>query len=139
MRIFNPRESDIDHRLAVGRARRGIPGRVRREDDRDDECARRPWFRARAGAHLAPAILTPFEPVAGQLVMPFLALVEARFVARFRKHGLSLQTIRKVAQKLRDKHRLEHPFATSDASALTASESCSKKRRTMASAVCSIS
>jgi uncharacterized protein (DUF433 family) len=56
--------------------------------------------------------LTPFEPVAGQLVMPFLALVEARFVARFRKHGLSLQTIRKVARKLREKHGLEHPFAT---------------------------
>jgi uncharacterized protein (DUF433 family) len=43
--------------------------------------------------------------------MPFLALVEARFVARFRKHGLSLQTIRKVARKLRDAYKLEHPFA----------------------------
>ncbi len=70
------------------------------------------WFRARDASRLAPAILTPFEPVAGQLVMPFLALVEARFVARFRKHGLSLQTIRKVARKLREKHGLEHPFAT---------------------------
>jgi uncharacterized protein (DUF433 family) len=70
------------------------------------------WFRTRDGSRLAPAILTPFEPVAGQVVMPFLALVEARFVARFRKHGLSLQTIRKVARKLREKHGLEHPFAT---------------------------
>ena len=43
--------------------------------------------------------------------MPFLALVEARFVARFRKHGLSLQTVRKVARKLRDAYELEHPFA----------------------------
>lgn len=70
------------------------------------------WFRARDASRLARAILTPFEPVAGQLVMPFLALVEARFVARFRKHGLSLQTIRKFARKLREKHGLEHPFAT---------------------------
>ena len=70
------------------------------------------WFRTRDGSRLAPAILTPFEPVAGQLIMPFLALVETRFVGRFRKHGLSLQTIRKVARKLREKYGLEHPFAT---------------------------
>ena len=70
------------------------------------------WFRTRDKSHLAPAIVTPFQPLAGQLVMPFLALVEARFVARFRTHGLSLQTIRKVAKKLRHKHSLDHPFAT---------------------------
>lgn len=70
------------------------------------------WFRARSQSSLAPAILTQYEPVKGQLLMPFLALVEARFVARFRKHGLSLQTIRKVAKKLREKHDLLHPFAT---------------------------
>lgn len=55
------------------------------------------WFRARKGSALAPAIETPFPPVAGQILMPFLALVEARFVAHFRRHGLSLQTIRKAA------------------------------------------
>jgi uncharacterized protein (DUF433 family) len=70
------------------------------------------WFRARSQSALSPAIITPYEPLKGQLVMPFLALVESRFVARFRKHGLSLQTIRKVAKKLRQKHDLLHPFAT---------------------------
>lgn len=70
------------------------------------------WFRVRNGSSLAPAIVTPFEPIAGQIVMPFLALVEARFVAHFRKHGLSLQTIRKVARKMRAQHNVEHPFAT---------------------------
>lgn len=70
------------------------------------------WFRTRDGSRLAPAIITPYEPLAGQIVMPFLALVEARFVARFRKHGLSLQTIRKVARKLRGTHNIAHPFAT---------------------------
>jgi uncharacterized protein (DUF433 family) len=69
------------------------------------------WFRASNASHLPPAIITHFEPVGGQTLMPFLALVEARFVARFRKHGLSLQTIRKVARKLRDAYGLEHPFA----------------------------
>lgn len=69
------------------------------------------WFRASKGARLPPAIKTPFEPVGGQILVPFLALVEARFVARFRKHGLSLQTIRKVARKLRDEYGLDHPFA----------------------------
>lgn len=69
------------------------------------------WFRSSNGSQLPPAIITHFEPVRGQLLLPFLALVEARFVARFRKHGLSLQTIRKVARKLRDAYKLEHPFA----------------------------
>lgn len=70
------------------------------------------WFRSTAGSTLPPAIMTHFTPVAGQIVMPFLGLVEARFVAHFRKHGLSLQTIRKTARKLREKHDLDHPFAT---------------------------
>lgn len=70
------------------------------------------WFRSRTQSAMAPAILTPYQPVKGQIVMPFLALVESRFVARFRKHGLSLQTIRKVALKLRQQHDLLHPFAT---------------------------
>lgn len=70
------------------------------------------WFRARNGSSLAPAIMTPYAPLAGQLVMPFLALVEARFVAHFRKHGLSLQTIRKVARKLREAYEIDHPLAT---------------------------
>lgn len=69
------------------------------------------WFRASNGTRLPPAIVTPLEPMRGQLLLPFLALVEARFVSRFRKHGLSLQTIRKVARKLRDKYKLDHPFA----------------------------
>jgi uncharacterized protein (DUF433 family) len=68
------------------------------------------WFRA-SGSQLPPAIISHLEPIRGQLLMPFLALVEARFVARFRKHGLSLQTVRKVARKLRDAYKLEHPFA----------------------------
>lgn len=69
------------------------------------------WFRVRDGSRLPPAIITPFDRVAGQLLVPFLALVEARFVARFRKHGLSLQTIRKAARKLRDDYGIQHPFA----------------------------
>jgi hypothetical protein len=69
------------------------------------------WFRASDGSRLPPAIITHLEPIGGQLLMPFLALVETRFVSRFRKHSLSLQTIRKVARKLRDAYRFDHPFA----------------------------
>lgn len=69
------------------------------------------WFRP-TGKRLPPAIVTPFEPQGGgRLLIPFLALVEARFVSRFRRHGLSLQTIRKVARKLRIEHDSQHPFA----------------------------
>lgn len=70
------------------------------------------WFRPSKKTKLQPAILTPFDPIKGRLVMPFLALVESRFVARFRKHGLSLQTIRKTAKKLRKDYSLDNPFAT---------------------------
>ena len=70
------------------------------------------WFKASNGSRLPPAILTPFQKVDRQMTMPFLALVESRFVAHFQKHGLSLQTIRKVAEKLREKHKIANPFAT---------------------------
>ena len=69
------------------------------------------WFRASPRSKLPAAILTEFESIRGHILVPFLGLVEARFVARFRKHGLSLQTTRKVAAKLRDKYSLPHPFA----------------------------
>ena len=70
------------------------------------------WLRSTPSSRLQPAILTRLPTVDRQIVMPFLGLVEARFVAHFRKHGLSLQTIRKAANKLREKHNLAHPFAT---------------------------
>lgn len=71
------------------------------------------WFRTRRdGSRYEPAIITSLPPVNGQLIMPFLALVEVRFVAHFRNHGLSLQTIRRVAAKLRADYSTDHPFAT---------------------------
>ncbi|MFN3261997.1 MAG: DUF433 domain-containing protein [Pikeienuella sp.] len=69
------------------------------------------WFRKTGGGRLPPAILTPFDEMDGPLLVPFLGLVEARFVAHFRMHGLSLQTIRKVAGKLRADYHFDHPFA----------------------------
>ena len=50
----------------------------------------------------------PFSKVATH----FLDLIEARFVKHFADLGLSLQSIRKVAEKLRARHQTDHPFAT---------------------------
>jgi uncharacterized protein (DUF433 family) len=69
------------------------------------------WLRPSDGGRLPPAILTPFDRIHGQPILSFLALVETRFVSRFRRHGLSLQTIRQAARKLRETYALDHPFA----------------------------
>jgi hypothetical protein len=45
-------------------------------------------------------------------VLGFLDLIEARFVRHFDNLGLSPQSIRKVAEKLRARHQSDHPFAT---------------------------
>lgn len=42
--------------------------------------------------------------------LSFLDLIELRFVAFFRGHGVSLQTIRKVATAARDELNCQHPF-----------------------------
>jgi hypothetical protein len=45
-------------------------------------------------------------------VLGFLDLIEARFVRHFDRLGLSPQSIRKVAGKLRERYHVDHPFAT---------------------------
>ncbi|WP_181702722.1 DUF433 domain-containing protein [Chthonobacter albigriseus] len=69
------------------------------------------WLKETSKSKLPPAICTPNISVQGKRVVSFQGLVEARFIAHFRKHGLSLQTIRKAAKKLRANNG-PHPFAT---------------------------
>jgi uncharacterized protein (DUF433 family) len=69
------------------------------------------WLNPSKSGRLDAAIITPYEKIGGQRLIPFLGLVEARFVDHFRKHGLSLQTIRKAAMKMRADWDDLHPFA----------------------------
>jgi uncharacterized protein (DUF433 family) len=49
--------------------------------------------------------------VGGRPVLAFLDLIETAFIRHFRDLGYSPQTIRKVAEKLRQRHHVDHPFA----------------------------
>jgi uncharacterized protein (DUF433 family) len=64
----------------------------------------------------APAIIQRQLPrVNGRTVLGFLDLIEARFIKHFRDLGLSAQSIRKFAKKLRERHHTDHPFAMNKA------------------------
>jgi uncharacterized protein (DUF433 family) len=69
------------------------------------------WLNPSRSGRLDAAIMSPYDKLGGQRLVPFLGLVEARFVDHFRKHGLSLQTIRKAAMKMRLDWDDLHPFA----------------------------
>jgi uncharacterized protein (DUF433 family) len=72
----------------------------------------RSWIDGYANSDAAPIILRQLPPISGRTVLGFLDLIEARFVSHFDRLGLSPQSIRKVAEKLRARHRTDHPFAT---------------------------
>lgn len=72
----------------------------------------RSWLDGYPNSNAAPIILRQLPPINGRTVLGFLDLVEARFVKHFADLGLSPQSIRKVAEKLRARHNTDHPFAT---------------------------
>ena len=73
----------------------------------------RSWLDGYANSDAEPIIKRQLPNIGGRAVFGFLDLVEARFIKHFCDLGLSPQSIRKVAIKLRAKHREDHPFATS--------------------------
>src|SRR5947199_2476764 len=72
----------------------------------------RSWIDGYANSGAQPIIRRQLPPINGKTVLGFLDLIEGRFVAHFDRLGLSPQSIRKVAEKLRHRHRTDHPFAT---------------------------
>lgn len=62
-----------------------------------------------------PIIQRQLPRVNGRTVLGFLDLIEARFIKHFISLGLSPQSIRKFAKKLRDRHNTDHPFAMNKA------------------------
>src|ERR1700674_3845151 len=72
----------------------------------------RSWVAGYPNSDAKPIIQRQLPPINGRTVLGFLDLIEARFVRHFDRLGLSPQSIRKVAEKLRARHHTDHPFAT---------------------------
>jgi hypothetical protein len=68
---------------------------------------------------IGPIILRDYEPVAGKSALSFWDLMEVRFLDHFRRQGVSLQTLRKAAEKARKEINSRHPFALSDIKFIT--------------------
>jgi uncharacterized protein (DUF433 family) len=71
----------------------------------------RSWFEGSPNSAAQPVLVRHFPRVGGKTLLGFLDLIEAAFVRHFIGLGYSPQTVRKVANRLRQKHKTEHPFA----------------------------
>lgn len=69
--------------------------------------------------HLPPVIRRDYRPVANLHELSFWDLIEVRFVEHFRRQNVSLQYLRKVAEKARLELASQHPFALSNTQFLT--------------------
>ena len=72
----------------------------------------RSWIEGYPNSDADPIIHRQLPPINGRTVLGFLDLIEARFVRHFDHLGSSPKFIRKVADKLRERHKTDHPFAT---------------------------
>lgn len=68
---------------------------------------------------LCAVVQRDYEPLGNWQELSFWDLIEVRFVEHFRRQGLSLQYLRKVAEKARHEFKTQHPFALSHAEFLT--------------------
>lgn len=68
---------------------------------------------------LGAVIKRDYEPLENCQELSFWDLIEIRFVEHFRRQGLSLQYLRKVAVIARQEFKTQHPFALSNAEFLT--------------------
>ena len=76
------------------------------------------WVRQDDG-HLPSVVKRDHQPLAKFQELSFWDLIEVRFVEHFRRQKVSLQYLRKVAEKARLELRTQHPFALSNAEFLT--------------------
>lgn len=71
----------------------------------------RSWIEGYPNSNAQPIIHRELPTVGGRTVLAFLDLIETAFIRHFAALGYSPQTIRKVAEKLRQRHHIDHPFA----------------------------
>lgn len=72
----------------------------------------RSWLEGYASSDASPILRPQLERPEKGLVLSFLDLIESAWVHHFLDLGYSPQTIRKVAEKLRQRTDLTHPFAS---------------------------
>ncbi len=77
------------------------------------------WLQGHKTSASGPILQRNYIPIAGVQEVSFLDLLEVRFVEHFRRQGVSLQSLRKAADTLRDVIGQPHPFATSNVRFLT--------------------
>ena len=75
----------------------------------------RAWINGAQHSDALPIIQRQLPQIGGKTVLGFLDLIEARFIKHFRDLKLSPQAIRKFAEKLRERHHTDHPFAMNKA------------------------
>lgn len=73
----------------------------------------RSWIDGYPHSGAEPIIHRQLPRIGGRTALGFLDLIEVRFVRHFLQ-WFSPQTIRRVAVKLRERHNVEHPFATNN-------------------------
>lgn len=77
------------------------------------------WLAGHAGVKAAAVITRDYEPLGGAQELSFSDLMEIRFINHFRKQGVPLQTLRKIADKARKDLNQRHPFALSPVKFMT--------------------
>lgn len=77
------------------------------------------WLSGHKNSRAGPVLDRDYEPLDGSQEISFWDLMEIRFIEHFRGQGVSLQTLRSVAEKARKKFQNRHPFALSNVKFLT--------------------
>jgi DNA-binding transcriptional MerR regulator/uncharacterized protein (DUF433 family) len=77
------------------------------------------WLRGKENDSSNPIIQRDYEPINNIHELSFWDLMEVRFIDHFRKQGVSLQTLRKVADVARREFNQQHPFALSQMKFMT--------------------
>jgi uncharacterized protein (DUF433 family) len=71
----------------------------------------RRWFLGRTDNLGSTSVLFPdYPPVDQKFAVSFLDLIDLHVVGRFRREGISLQTVRKVYARLKERFGSKHPF-----------------------------
>jgi uncharacterized protein (DUF433 family) len=70
------------------------------------------WITGHPKMQSAPIVQSEHKPIDHQIAISFLNLMEVRFIDAFSKYGLSVRSIRYMADEARRFLRHPHPFAT---------------------------
>lgn len=69
------------------------------------------WVSGRRGMHAAPIVPSEHEPIDHQIALSFVNLIEVKFINAFSKYGVSVRSIRYMAEEAKRVLSHPHPFA----------------------------